>query len=89
MGVVFKGHDDIAELLLAAGADPEARNRAGQTALMMAALFGRLAIAERLLARGADPWLRDQAGNCAISVAESQQNEPMLARLRMETPEPA
>jgi ankyrin repeat protein len=81
MGVAFKGHVAIAERLLAAGADPDATNRAGQTALMMAALFDRIAIVDLLMARGSDPAAKDAAGNNALSVAESQHNELMFARL--------
>lgn len=81
MGVAFKGHSAIAERLLAAGADPHATNRAGQTALMMAALFDRIAIVDLLMARGSDPTLEDAAGNSALSVAESQRNALMVARL--------
>ncbi|MEJ5976697.1 ankyrin repeat domain-containing protein [Novosphingobium sp. PS1R-30] len=81
MGAAFKGLGDIVELLLANGAQPDAANHAGQTALMFAALFGRAAIVDRLLARGADPHRPDAAGNSALSVAQSQANDLMAARL--------
>jgi ankyrin repeat protein len=54
MGVALKGHLAIARLLLSAGADPDHRNRAGQTAIMMSALFDRREIIDLLLAVGAD-----------------------------------
>jgi ankyrin repeat protein len=41
MGVAFKGETGIAQRLIAADCDVNARNDAGQTALMMAAMFGR------------------------------------------------
>jgi ankyrin repeat protein len=81
MGVAFKGYDAIAASLLAAGAHVDARNAAGQTALMMAALFDRHAIVNRLIAHGADPLLTDAAGNSAVSVARAQGNAAMAARL--------
>lgn len=81
MGVAFKGYGEIAELLLGAGADPNAINHAGQSALMMAALFGHHAIADLLIRRGADLTVRDCAGNSAISVAEAQGNGSMVQQL--------
>ena len=82
MGVAFKGYTQIAELLLDAGADAHSKNFAGQTALMMAALFGHSAIVDLLVDRGSDPHVQDAAGNSAISVAETQNNELMVARLK-------
>lgn len=82
MGVAFKGHLQIARLLLEAGADPQHRNAAGQTALMMAALFDRRPIVQLLLEAGADIAARDAAGNDAASVAATQGNEELAALLR-------
>ena len=73
MGTAFKGFDDIAELLLKAGAEIDRRNDAGQTALMLAALFDRHHLVNR--------DLRDDAGNSALSVASAQANDAMVARL--------
>lgn len=81
MGVAFKGFAGLASQLLASGANPHAVNKAGQTALMMAALFNHGEIVDCLLARGADPHQPDAVGNSAISVAVSQGNEAMKARL--------
>ncbi|EIZ80900.1 ankyrin repeat family protein [Novosphingobium sp. Rr 2-17] len=74
MGVAFKGHLAIAQRLLAAGADPNLRNRAGQTAIMMSALFDRRAIIELLLDAGADLNAADAAGNNAADLARVQGN---------------
>lgn len=81
MGAAFKGLGGIAERLLEAGAEPDVVNHAGQTALMFAALFGRAALVDELITRGADPHLIDAAGNSAVSVARSQANDVMVARL--------
>jgi uncharacterized protein len=48
-------HLEIATALLAAGADPNARQRGGYTPLMAAAGNGDTALAHALLAAGADP----------------------------------
>ncbi|WP_083671792.1 ankyrin repeat domain-containing protein [Sphingomonas montana] len=82
MGVAFKGEDAIAARLLKAGCDVNARNNAGQTALMMAALFNRTKQVEMLLAAGADRAIRDAAGRSASSVAADQGNAPMADRVR-------
>ena len=81
MGVAFKGYDEIARLLIDAGADVNLRNHAGQTALMMAALVGQTDIIEMLLASGADASLRDVAGNSASSLAAAQGNTSLADSL--------
>ncbi len=81
MGVAFKGYKPIAGLLLDAGADPDVTNAGGQTALMMAALFGHSAIVDLLIDRGSNPHFQDAAGNSAVSIAQTQNNELMVARL--------
>ncbi len=82
MGVAFKGDDAIAARLLKAGCDVNARNKAGQTALMMAALFGRVKQIDLLLAAGADPAVADASGRTAAAVAATQGNEGLATRLR-------
>lgn len=57
MLALVKRHDELALLLLAAGADPSPA-AAGFTALHLASATGSLAVAEALLARGADPDVR-------------------------------
>ena len=81
MGVAFKGYDAIAERLLKVGCDVNARNRAGQTALMTAALFDRTAQIEMLIAAGADRSIVDAAGRSAHSIAAGQGNERLVQRL--------
>lgn len=81
MGVAFRGHDAIAARLLKTPCDVNARNKAGQTALMMAALFARQAQVDMLLAAGADPKLADGAGNTAASAAATQGSDALAKRL--------
>src|SRR5215813_14509239 len=57
------------ERLLAEHCDINAANHAGQTALMMAALFGRTETVKLLMTHGADPSLMDAAGNTAVGLA--------------------
>jgi ankyrin repeat protein len=48
------GREDLADLLIAAGADVEARNEIDERPLHVAAQYGRPTVVELLLARGAD-----------------------------------
>ena len=81
MGVAFKGETAIAQRLIAAHCDVNARNDAGQTALMMAAMFGRTDVVKVLLANGAKPELQDKSGNTAVSLVRQQTNLRMIALL--------
>lgn len=81
MGVAFKGDDTIAARLLLENCDVNARNKAGQTALMMASLFGRKAQIDMLLSKGADKTLTDQEGRSAASVAAAQGHTPVVQKL--------
>jgi ankyrin repeat protein len=81
MGVAFRGNDAIAARLLKVGCDVNARNHAGQTALMMAALFSRSAQVAMLKAAGADASLTDAAGRSASTVAAGQGNVDLAKTL--------
>lgn len=73
MGVAFRGHVETAAWLLAnTHCDVNHTNYAGQTALMMASLFGRETIIAQLLEAGADKRIVDVQGNTAESLAQSQ-----------------
>ncbi|TPG56724.1 ankyrin repeat domain-containing protein [Sphingomonas glacialis] len=85
MGGAFKGYADIASLLLDAGADPNQRNHAGQTALMNAVMFGHAEIVEMLLAAGGDVELSDAVGNSAASIAAAQTNSAMADLVKRAT----
>jgi len=73
MGVAFKGHQQVAKWLLKNTAcHVNHQNHAGQTALMMASLFGRENIIKLLLAHGAKADLADHHGNTSITLAQAQ-----------------
>lgn len=56
------GHTAVVEVLLAAGADPNAPNNVGFTPLHLAALEGRLDTLRALLRRGASVTAADEVG---------------------------
>ena len=61
------GHE--AALLVHAGADPNARDVYGWTALHLAAGRGNKRVAEALMQAGADPSLRDDEGKTPADLA--------------------
>jgi ankyrin repeat protein len=68
-------------LLLERGADPDARQQAGYTALMAAAGAGRRDLVDMLLARGADPGLVSDAGKTAADLAREHGHESIADAL--------
>jgi len=64
-----RGKADVAELLLAKGADPNASNERGVTPLHVAAQKGHAAVAKVLLARGANPNARTKEGATPLHAA--------------------
>jgi ankyrin repeat protein len=57
----------MVQLLLDAGANPDAKTQAGMTALIAAARSGDALGAAKLLQAGADPTIKDKYGNTAES----------------------
>lgn len=70
----FAGNENVAEDLLAAGANVNARSTNGSTVVMMAAREGHAALARRLLAVGANPALKNDFGDDAVAWAMRQGN---------------
>jgi len=58
--------------LLDDGKSPNARQKDGVTALMVAASYGDAEIATMLLAKGADPNLRAEGARTALSMAKAR-----------------
>ena len=82
MGAAFRGHFDVIQWLLEnSGCDVNHRNHAGQTSLMMAALFGREEIIDLLLKHDADPGIQDSMGNRAATLAAAQGQQAVAEKL--------
>jgi ankyrin repeat protein len=71
MGMAFKGYLEPARHLLAAGADPNAHNGAGATALHFCATFRQAEFARLLIRAGADRSATDANGRTPADVARA------------------
>lgn len=67
-------YDELAEQLLASGADPNHRTKAGWSALIYASELGDGPLARALVAAGADPNLKAEDGSSALLSAAQQGN---------------
>ena len=70
--------EQLIELLLAVGADPNARNPYGELPLHLAASYGYTSIVEMLLTAGADRFLRNARGQLAVELATLPQLVQLL-----------
>ena len=66
---IFREHNEIAELLIAKGADANAKGGGGWTPLHIAAYEGHKEIAELLIAEGADVNAKDDDGDTPLDYA--------------------
>jgi ankyrin len=69
-----EGHEDVAKLLLDAGADIEKADADGVTPLLMAVLNGRIALASMLIERGANVKVTDWYGQTPLWSAVDLRN---------------
>lgn len=81
---MFGADADVAllEVLLAAGADVDARDQAGYTAMTHSVMNGRLDQVEVLLSHGADPTQRTVDGRSLIDFVDSIEDESLKAAMR-------
>ena len=78
---LVQGNRRVVELLLDAGADVDARQHNGWTALQAAAQHGSAELAELLLARGADPAQQMDEGKTALDIARERNHGAVVALL--------
>lgn len=81
MTAADNGLPALTKLLLEAGAQVDAADEAGQTALIPAAKKGWLPVATVLLGGGAQPYDQDHTGDSALTHAAKRSNYTMADRL--------
>lgn len=79
LDAVWEGREDAVRVLVAHGADVNAKHlEAGVTALQYAVLTGRAAITRELLQAGAHTDVRDRSGEAVLHVAAARGNLPVV-----------
>jgi ankyrin repeat protein len=68
----LSGRREIAELLIAKGADVNAKGDDGSTPLHSAAWYDRKEVAELLIANGADVNAKDDGGDTPLDMADGE-----------------
>jgi hypothetical protein len=76
-----QGHTAVVQTLLAKGADGNAVDRDGKTALMLAAFEGHTATVQVLLANGVQANVKDKEGATALMLAASQGHTDVVQAL--------
>jgi ankyrin repeat protein len=78
VSAVASGKKDIVELILARGGDVNRLDRAGTSALVLAARLGHTELVELLLEKGADPTRADSQGFTALHEARTKKVAGLL-----------
>jgi uncharacterized protein len=76
-------NQETMELLLAAGADPNARQTGGFTPIFSAAAANRRDLAKILIAHGADPTIQNDFGQTAAGFARERNHTDLADRLEV------
>ena len=84
---VTSGDEEAVSALLANGAEVNATTGGGQTALILAVIFGHTNLVKLLMKAGADPQQRDNLGLNAIEWAQRRGLTEVLAILKNGAPE--
>jgi hypothetical protein len=79
------GHVEIVRLLLDAGAEVNAREFQGDTAILAARRANQLEVAKVLLESGADPTIKNLAGNSALTTRPRRGKPDQVGELLLNT----
>jgi ankyrin repeat protein len=83
------GHRDVTELLLVSGAEVNAKQHGGYTALHAAAFDGDPDLTRLLLANGADASLESDGGQTALAIARERAMKRSSSSSRLAEEDPA
>lgn len=83
-----KGQKAVLELLLQSGANPNTRNRSGDSVLNMATRGGHEELVELLLVSGADPNLTNKSGSTPLHQAALKGHEALVRLLLKNNADP-
>lgn len=72
---------ELARIVLDAGANPNAQQQGGYTALHEAAINGNIALIELLLSHGADPTIANDEGTLAVDLARTSGHQAAVDML--------
>ena len=79
----LNGHDTVAELLIANGADANAKaGKEGYTPLHMTAFHGQTSAAKLLIAAGADVYAKGPNDITPLDIAVGNDHQPLAELLR-------
>jgi quinoprotein dehydrogenase-associated probable ABC transporter substrate-binding protein len=76
---------DIARILIADGADVNAKSKKGVTPLMVAAAHDNPPLVSLLLQKGADPKIKTPDGKTALDIAKDNRNEASVRQIELLT----
>lgn len=76
-----RGHSEVALALIEAGADVNARDAYGMTAMMFAAICGSAEVIERLIEAGADVNAQDLGGRSVLIEALTTENDILVSTI--------
>ena len=76
---------DIAKILIADGADVNAKSKKGVTPLMVAAAHDNPPLVSLLLQKGADPKIKTPDGKTALDIAKDNRNEASVRQIELLT----
>lgn len=80
----LSGNDDVAEVLIAKGANINKYDKSGKTVLMAAAMNGHFNLVRLLVDKGADIYLENREGKTALEFARSMERHSIIRYLEFQ-----
>lgn len=80
----LSGNDDVAEVLIAKGANINKFDKSGKTVLMAASMNGHFNLVRLLVDKGADIYLQNREGKTALEFARSMERHSIIKYLEFQ-----